>query len=129
MKRLIALPKRKKIAVSMDSKPTLSLNGFMTKSGLYYEYTVRFLGKVLMYSIVCHDRFENYSLYDGYDFEKSFELYCELMLALQGVDFAENFARTKQKVMDRVNDLKDKGQDMSLKSKPLFLGDSDFANC
>ena len=128
MKRLTVLKKRKILAVSMPSKPTLSLHGFMTKAGLYYEYTVRLLGNRLMYSIVCHDRFETSSLYDGDDFEKSFELYCELMLALHGVNFAENFARTKQQVLDKIDSLKDKGQDMTLKMKPLFLGDSDFAN-
>lgn len=130
LKRLVKQKSLKRIARSESSKPSIALNGFLDKGGLYYEYDVRLLGKRPIFSVVCYDTYDVYGLYDGEDFEKSFEFFCELSMALNGVNYAENFAKTKNDMQKRVQQLIDNEQtDMSLKKKPLFLGDSDFAIC
>ncbi len=119
MKRL-----RKKFA----SKPIKILESFITAGGLFYAYQVRLLNNKPFYSITCDSAFDSSSLYDGDDFEKSFELFCELAIALKGISYAENFAKTKLLIKKDLDDLVEKQQDMILKVKPLFLGDSDFPN-
>ena len=131
MKRLVKMKRVKTAKTNTLTKPTLSIRGFLTDSGLYYDYTVRLLNQTPYYSITCHGNYDTSSLYDGNDFEKSFEFFCELSIALKGVNYAETFAKTKKEVQLKVDKLKsmDTTQDMSLKKKPLFLGDSDFAVC
>ena len=123
MKRL------KRIAKQMYSKPTLELSGFLTPSGLYYTFSVRLLNKKPMYSINCRDVFDSWSVYDGEDFEFSFEFYCELAIAIKGLSFAEDFARQKQRIETKISDLVEQEQDLTIKMKPLFLCDSEYANC
>ena len=124
MKRLVAY--KNTVAVSNHGKPTLFLNGFMAKGNLYYEYCARLLNNKPMYSVICRDAFDSYGLIDTEDFEKSFEFFCELAIALKGVSYAENFAKTKQLIQTKINTLREQTQDMTIKKKPLFLGDSDF---
>jgi hypothetical protein len=125
LKRLVPQQKIKRTA-KVYTKPTMELNGFITKGGLYYGLSVRLLNHKLMYSILCYDMFETSSLYDGEDFEEAFEFFCELAMALQGIHYAENIANEKRMVQEKINKLVETSQDMSLKVKPLFLGDSDF---
>lgn len=113
----------------MYSKPMLELSGFLTPSGLYYTFSVRLLNKKPMYSINCRDVFDSWSVYDGEDFEFSFEFYCELAMAIKGLSFAEDFARQKQRIETKISDLVEQEQDLTIKMKPLFLGDSEYANC
>lgn len=125
MKRLVPQQKIKRTA-KVYTKPTMELNGFFTKGGLYYGYSVRLLNHKPIYSILCYDMFETSSLYDGEDFEESFEFFCELAIALKGIHYAEDFANEKKLIQEKINSLVETSQDMSLKGKPLFLGDSDF---
>ena len=118
----------KRLAKNMYSKPTMELNGFMTEGGIYYQYSVRLLNNKPMYSIVAIDTYDTSSLYDGNSFEESFEFFCELAIVLKGVNYAEDFAREKQLVLNKIDLLKEKSQDMTLKMKPLSLGDSEFIN-
>ena len=118
----------KRLAKNMYSKPIMELNGFMTEGGIYYQYSVRLLNNNPMYSIVAIDTYDTSSLYDGTSFEESFEFFCELAIALKGVNYAEDFAREKQLVLSKIDLLKEKSQDMILKMKPLSLGDSEFIN-
>ena len=112
----------------LGSKPVKILNSFISKDGAYYEYSVRLLGRRLMYSITCLNGYESYSIYDGEDFEDSFEIFSELAMILRGLSFAERFMKTKNDVQNSIDELHDKEQNMMLKVKPLFLGDSDFPN-
>ena len=124
MKRLAKITKMAKL---FPSKHMIELHGFITKSGLYYCFNVRLLNNKPIFSIYCQDMFDNSSLYDGYDFEEAFEFFCELLIALKGVSFAENFARTRKYVEQQIQTLVDTTQDMTLKVKPLSLGDSEQA--
>ena len=116
------------VAKNMYSKPTMELNGFMTDGGIYYQYSVRLLNNKPMYSIFALDTYDTSSLYDGESFEESFEFFCELAMALKGIRYAEDFAREKQLIQDKIFTLKEKSQDMTLKMRPLSLGDSEFIN-
>ena len=108
------------------SKPVKILESFVTASGMFYAYQVRLLNNKPFYSITCDSNFDSSSLYDGDDFERSFELFCELAIALKGISYAEDFIKTKKIIQHELGDLYEKQQDMTLKVKPLFLGDSDF---
>jgi len=123
MKRLA---KMKKISRVVPSKNMIELHGFITKAGLYYCLNVRLLNNKPIFSIYCQDMFDITSLYDGYDFELAFEFFCELLIALKGVSFAENFAKERAYVEQQIEQLVYTTQDMSLKKKPLFLGDSEY---
>lgn len=96
---------------------------------MYYSYEARLLANRVMFSINARSEYDGASLYDGEDFERSFELFCELAIALKGINYAETFARTRSTIIKNINNLVDPGQDMKLKSKPLFLGDSDAPIC
>lgn len=123
------LIKTSKTRVKTANRPTLILNSFITRSGMYYSYEAYRLGRVVMFTIYSRTEYDSFSLYSGEDFERSFELFCELAIALKGINYAEDFARTKAEIVKNVNNLIEPGQDMSLKKKPLFLGDSDLAIC
>ena len=123
----MSMKRLKRIAKQMYSKLTLELSGFLTPSGLYYTFSVRLLNKKPMYSISCRDVFESWSVYDGENFEFAFEFYCELAIAIKGLSFAEDFARQKQRVETKIYELIEQEQDLTVKMKPLFLGDSEFA--
>ena len=110
-------------------KPVMNLGNFLSPTGVYYSYDVRALGRRLMFSITFLSGYDEASLYDGEDFEDSFEAFCELGLAIMGLDYAENFARTKAKLERDLGQLADPGQDQTLKRRPLFLGDADFPVC
>lgn len=112
----------------MASKPIKILESFVTAGGLFYSYQVRLINNIPYYSITCDSAFDSSSLYDGDDFERSFELFCELALALKGLSYAENFAKTKNIIEKEMDSLRECQQDMTLKLKPLFLGDSDYPN-
>ena len=114
--------------VKRASKPVQILESFVTAGGLFYAYQVRLLNNKPFFSITCDSFFDSSSLYDGDDFERSFELFCELAIALKGLSYAENFAKTKKTIEKNIEQLREKQQNMTLKVKPLFLGDSDFPN-
>jgi len=116
MKRL-----RKKVA----SKPVKVIESFVSPGGIYYAYQVRLLNNRPFYSITSDSTFDSASIYDGNDFERSFELFCELAIALKGLSYAENFAKTKKTLKKEMEELVEKPQDMTLKMKPLFMGDSE----
>jgi hypothetical protein len=112
----------------LGSKPIKILKSFVGKNGAYYEYSVRILGRHLQYAITCLNGYESISIYDGDDFEDSFEIFCELAMVLRGLSYAEQFNKTKKDIQMGLDELYDKEQNMLLKVKPLFLGDSDFPN-
>lgn len=115
--------------IKKASKKSITLKQFISNSGLLYMYNVRLLRNVPTFSIIRESQFDSYSIYDGSDFDDSFELFCELMIVLKGLSYAESFAKTKQLAYDNANKLIEDSQDNSIKMKPLFLGDSDFAVC
>jgi hypothetical protein len=49
-------------------------------------------------------------------------------MVLRGLSYAEQFNKTKKDIQMGLDELYDKEQNMLLKVKPLFLGDSDFPN-
>lgn len=110
-------------------KPTMNLGNFLSPTGIYYSYDVRLLGRRLMFSITFVCDYDTASIYDGEDFETSFEMFCELGIAIMGLDYAENFARCKAKLQQAAERLLDDGQDMRMKCRPLFLGDGDLPAC
>lgn len=124
MKKRLIKDKKNIIA----SKPTMVLNSFITKGGTYYSYEVRLLSGKPMYSIFSLVQYDQASLYDGTDFERSFEFFCELSIALKGINYAENFATTKNNLLKNVDKLVEESQNMRINKSPLFLGDSDFAS-
>ena len=110
-------------------EPSVNLAGFMSPTGIFYSYDVRRLGQRLMYSITFAADYDTASIYDGEDFERSFELFTELGLAINGLNYAEQIAKKKQSIEMNANALLEKPVDYGLKVQPLFLGDSQLPVC
>ncbi len=109
--------------------PTVNLASFLSPTGIFYTYDARLLGQRIIYSISFETEYDVASIYDGEDFEKSFELFTELGLALLGLDYAEMIAKRHDALMADASQLLEQPVDYTLKIQPLFLGDSQLPVC
>ena len=108
----------------------MPLKWFCSKSGLSYSLNARKLANRIFYSIIVESEYDSSTLYDGEDYNDAFELFCELSIAIKGITFAEELAKAKEKLLNSsMSIIEDIPQDMTVKTKPLFLGDSDLAIC
>lgn len=111
--------------------PTVNFASFISPTGLYYSYDARLLGSnIIMYSITFSSEYDVASIYDGEDYERSFELFTELSIALVGINYAESIGRRHDELLLSAEELLNSTKvDYSLKIEPLFLGDSENVIC
>jgi len=48
---------------------------------------------------------------------------------MYSINCRDVFDSWKQRIESKINDLVEQEQDLTIKMKPLFLGDSEYANC
>jgi hypothetical protein len=77
-----------------------------------------------------YDSGESSSFYDGPDFEKSFQMYIDLLIAFKGISEAENFRKRIPQHLKQIRhlyrDQDDKQYHNLLQQKPKFLGINDW---
>lgn len=103
-----------------------------TKSGDIITFYITILSNRLWYKITQDSMYSSFSYYDGDSLERAKSIYCELLLAFNGVKAAENF--NKRNLSGEINKIYNINEEyekenltfQQLKSDPLFLGVNDF---